>query len=516
MERSAKRRRWSSRVTVSSGDREVASSAAKPWREREIWLDKLPLDVCERIAQSVCKGQQNDSALFLAQTSASQRRAVLNVLDHRLEIEESYGGDLVRNNFRLHMWIDIFKDDVEKLKFDYYRELEPANFTLPLIALPKVRVVHIEDYPAHLSALVQSTSVTDVFIDVKGRTPPLLIFQALAKITLCKLELSCEVRLSGNNPCVFEDEDAFPDDAEQNALAICCPHLKALRVKCLCLKKVVHPIWGIVPTLRSLSEMAVSWCLMQAPIPDEAIRFLGTLESVKLDRVDLSLARQVGSSVTQLVFELDNLRNTLSDEEVAILAEFPRLQSVQCNLEAGAELALPDLADSLPLLRSLSLTWACKPRCACAVPRPQDFNPYGGCDVLPTAPPLLLLHAVELAPNLSELHLLEVRIELTELKLILRSVGPRLRRFSTTVEHQPESKIDRVDALIRAATRYNFELRQFGLNGLRHHSVYYIEEKLQVRDRARAMRILLRQLETRAPFLDPKPLLIFIDSMTYA
>lgn len=184
------------------------------------WLDRLPLEVSERIAQHACKGRRNVAARHLAQVSPSQRRAVLNVLGRRLLIPYSAGKRLAAESKE---WIDIFGNDLVEVDLEDFGDFEPAPLTLPLLSLPKVRIVWINDYPKHLAGVARSKSITEVSIFVEGRTPFVLLFKALSKVKLGKLYISCDAKATNNVvPCTFHDEKAFPPYANTNAIATWC------------------------------------------------------------------------------------------------------------------------------------------------------------------------------------------------------------------------------------------------------------------------------------------------------
>lgn len=69
-------------------------------------------------------------------------------------------------------------------------------------------------------------------------------------------------------------------------------------------------------------------------------------------------------------------------------------------------------------------------------------------EALHVASPGTLLKTVEITPCLEEPHLTVIRITLEELAAVLKCLGKRLRRFSTTISEQDENHVNALQAYV--------------------------------------------------------------------
>lgn len=482
-----------SRAPSPAGGDLSAHSGSTSRAPRELWLSRLPMEVCEQIAFRACRqaagkvqnvveyelepicseseleGLQNESALNLARVNPSMRRAVLTMLNHRLKLNVGFGHneDVIRRR-----WVALFGEDVAELDFREAEDYSDRSFgterdsdakdvadVAPLVSpildvpLPKLRVVDISDRPEHLAFLARASTVREVGVFCHGRLTGNDVFKALSKTRVETLRVFCNVE-ENSTRCPFKDGNAF--GAEKNALVAYCPHLRSVDVSCIWCRHDVHPIWRALKALKTLHELTIrnSMCVRQdgteweAHIPDEAFELLARLTSVKLrtNRFSIELVARIGAVVT----ELDNgYEHGYSSQKICAVGKCERLRKLCLEVTDGSEHVLPETIRKLPSLTGLFLAWSG------LFKRDQDEF-HAAC-------PGLLLITVKSAPQLTDLSLVGLRIELPEMEKILEHMGPRLRHFGTSVIGQDEAPLERMSALFQAAAIHNSELRTLEL-----------------------------------------------------
>lgn len=403
---SQKRRRLPSRAAFTPPG--AAASAKKRPRKarREIWLDKLPEEVCQRIATHVFHEVQGPDALALAKASSTLRKAVLAALRHRLTITETDGAGKDSESSK---WISVFAKDINELNVPLYftfKGYAPPKFVHRLLSLPTLRVADISDQSRQLKAVARSSSIQEISIAIQGQVPPTQIFEALSKLPLLKLKTQCQKTHAGFK-CPYHDK--IITGPGSTTIAVNCPMLISLEVNCHCARKGKHKIWNVLPSLSTLHEMTVYWYLVSVAIPKESLRFLSKLDSVRIfgERIrPHSLSSQIGSPVSEIYY-YSPLSSEQTAEQVADFRNYSRLKVLSLRLMEGAESALPELVKKLPDLTKLVLQWRGSARTA--------REPFAESGVIySTAAQGVLLRTVQSASKLSELHLYRIRIPLNE------------------------------------------------------------------------------------------------------
>lgn len=452
---SHKRRRLSSRAagTPSSGPGAAASTKKLPRKTmREIWLDKLPEEVCQRLAMHTFREVQGPDALALAKASPTLRKAVLAALRHRLTITES---ELVGRDSESSKWISVFAKDIIELNIPLYFSFKgyaPPKFVHRLLTLPTLRVADISDQSRQLKAVARSSSIQEISIAIRGQVPPTQIFEALAKLPLLKLKTKCQ-KTNARFKCPFQDKSITGPGSTM--IAVNCSVLTSLDVDCDCCRIREHGIWNVLPSLSALQEMTIYWYLVSVAIPKEALRFLSKLDSVRIlgeQRDPHLLSSQIGSPVSE-IYHYSPLNLERTAEQLAGLRTYSHLKVLSLRLKEGAETALPELVKQLPELTKLVVEWRISRLIG------QDA---GACSGLGYATPAqgIMLRTVQSANKLSELHFHKLRIPMNEVVGILQTMGRRLRVFATAIYDQREPPPERLELVLLTAAKLNSGLRE--------------------------------------------------------
>lgn len=446
---------------------------------RGIWLDKLPPEVCERLALHVCKVYQNKDGLALAKTSPTMRKAVIAARKHRVVIFDrrclsrfKYGprkGDWDYATTR--KWLSVMGDDLQEIAQRYLQVPEkriPYEFSLRVLALPNLRVAQICDHPKHLAAIGLSSSIRELRIDFRGHAPAMDVFAAMSKLPLEKLKTYCLMTTERglNFQCPFLDAEV----TRSNQISKCLPRIQSIEfMPGSCNSAEDRDVfWKNIASLKSLKEISFMWSLDAESLPAMALRVLSKLSSVHILNTlyPHDLAILIGSAVTGISFWKDAPRHLIQDggftaTHVHNMRKLPRLRKLYLTMTEGAEEELPGTVAKLPELTDLDLTWL-----------PSSNESRGRCpysNSLYVAPPAgLVLRTIQSAPLLTDLCLGKVRIALNELTMILRCVGPRLRFFQTSICDQDEVPFHRLESLLCTIGNYNKELGRFWVDDLVH------------------------------------------------
>lgn len=482
--------------------------------DRGIWLDKLPDEVCQRIAAHVCGCQQNPDILALAKTSSVLRKAALALLRNRLIIPDKKSVTefrLIMNHaeqrnqdvstlcglIRL-MGEDIFELD-QGLFCNPLRHAVPSSI-LPLFSLPYLRVVEIMDCPAQVAAVSRSSSIQELRLLLRHQMQPKQLFSAVAKLHLMKLKMMCMdacVGVCRKQLCPWQDPDVIGSDLQGFARFL--PHLTSIDVRCDCLTRDIHHhlgmsmFWKVLPSLKTLKEISFCWHLPEVAPPKETLQFLSSREVVRVvnTRDAYHLASLIGLPVVEISSQHSFLLAAITAKELLDLRNHPRLRVLGIRIDEGSEKALPEVVQGLPELRKLDLLWM--PGILL-----RDICRYTG-QCYATAMPGVMLRAVQVAPQLSSLCIVRVRIALTELLTIMKSIGLHLREFETSLGDQEEAPFERLEKLLLGAARYNTELRKFFIEDVGHEPGPILEWKWE----EQAQRVLARLwfLRRVAPYL---------------
>lgn len=457
--------------------RQKLASPRAPTRRRvatrccETWLDKLPEDVCVRLAAHVCHDDQDLDGLALAKTSPLLRRAVLTILDHSLIIwdKESFGKlaaapktgnwDTLTNR----KWMSVMGADVHKVFQPMLRTLlykRPPRYTLRLLSLPNLRMVDITDHPNYLSAVSRSSSIRELSIRWLGQVPLTKMLETFSKVQLTKLKTICPDPRdrSPTFQCPFSDPRLSNTDG--NGISTCLPGLKSVDIRCVCYSAIPQDgeimFWQFLASLKTVEEVSFVWVDSGDNIPQESYRFLSKRASVRIMESPFAneFASRIGSSVTAILNDHDILNAALTTTQVCGLPNLARLKKLSFKIREGAEKDLPDVVAKLPELNVLNLSWERN------VEGSRDRCRYTGSRFA-TALPGAMLRTVQVAPQLFEIGFVQVRIPLIEVVAILSSIRGQLRFFEFSMGDQEEPPLDRLEMVLLAAVQNNPELRYF-------------------------------------------------------
>lgn len=510
--RPTKRRRL-----TSSGSPVRRSARSK----RATWLDKLPEEVCERLAAHVCHRNQSLDGLALAKTSPALRRATIAALGHRLVIHDKRSlSDLFfapkKGNWdtaTTRKWISVMGEDLKEIDQQYLRTLgsrHPLRFTLSIFSLPNLRVAQITDHPAHLAAVAHSSSIQELSIAFRGYTSATEVFRTLSKLPLQKLKTGCP-EIADRRPnyqCPLQD----PEVTRLALISESLPRLDSIDVStCGCYNRSDDTVWRNLGSLNSLREVTFLWFDGADRFSQEVITFLSGLDSVRIICSPFAhdLAVLIGAAVTVISYPHGYISLLIQNggftaAHVRDLQNLPRLKNLSLHIIQGAEEELPEVVRKLPELTDLDLVFvqsALESRERCQ---------YSG-SLFATASPGTMLRTVQAAPHLSTLCVGQVRIRLVELDMILKSIGARLRSFETSICDQEESPFDRLEALVLTAAKYNVEVREFWVDDIGHRrGPTPLEEWKR---QAKQVLAGLRFLQKRAPYVRMRDMDVRIASM---
>lgn len=481
---------------------------------RRMWLDALPPDVLSRIALYVVSeatSRNNHSegtshwVLLLAETNEALHAAVLSAFSYTLKMDEC--------SEHPARWTSVFLPGVRVLIFGENRPHWQRLFAgvplhphpLALLKAPTLFRAEISCEQDVLHAVAGSTSVRELCVHIRTEGPHELLLDTLKTLRLDKLELRCQVEYKHRIRCPFNEMICRHPAAD--ALAVCCPGLQSLEIKC---HRRDHwnarigfkdPLWRVVPTLPALREVTVS-----SEVPDHALEMLRSIESVNITGTlsAFDLALKLGTAVTCLqTFKFLDLK------EVAALVRCPRVKGLAINLDEGAEAGFKEAMAAMTSLRSLKIRWA----------RPEVWAARGhkwNIGRFTTAGPGTLLHVVRSSPDLVKLQLDYVRISLKELTGMLRLMGRKLQHFGVSIFDQDEPPFERLESIIYALTKHNPELEFFHVEWSRGD---YEEMLRMVRSQAAKSKMSrdrigagLRRLKRRAPRVETNSLEVWIDS----
>lgn len=458
-----------------------------------MWLDLLPLDICERIAAHVSGGSQNREALFLAEASRRQRRAILRVLRFKFENSTEKGSEQLSLNAR---WANIFSSDTKAIKFPpeaFPIRYQDSSDSLALFKAPKLRTVSIWDDPIVLLAAGQSKSIRELEIYLTSYSPPNLIFETLSALKLTNLKIHCWEE-TPESLCLFKHMSS--SKSKQAMLANVCPGLTSLEINCDC-SADVDPLVNVLPTISSLREVKIRLA-RKSSMP-----YLRRFHSVKVfDLINCHQAVEMALLIGIPITEISSCAR-LDSDEICGLSCFPRLTVLRCTMGEEAEYALADIAWTLTSLRVLDLSWR----------TPLEITRRENATCLADIESGVLLDTVRALPNLMELHLTYLYISLSEIVAILKCLGSRLEKLGTDIWDQEKRPIERLECLLYCASKHNPSLRCLevvpaGLEYIGHGLREYEVERHGLRALAA-----LNRLRQNAPFFDPSPLDVILEAL---
>lgn len=417
-----------------------------------VWLDLLPLDVCERIAAHVSHGQQTESALALAQTSAHLGAAVVSSFSHNLRISSSPNRD------RTIPWLSL-APYCKSLRFTGMdtgtRRIGVATgsgkrrciSTLnDLIIGDNVETVDFWLTSYILLRLWGKKNVSKLIIRIFSGEDAEQLFLTLKTMDVKHLHVYCKTR--DPTHCPFSNKLHF--NKSRNALSESCPNLETLQLSCYCFSWTMssflsasdaHNVWSIFPQCKKLKSL-----VLPSYPPQDVLSEVCKVRNVKPFRDDLAfdLAMRLKSSIMEL--ECSKL---LSLAEINKLSVCTRLRSLDICIDQGTETALPTLIRQLPELRSLKVRMNIL-----------KYDVQSKGYVFNQVQSAAMLQTVLNAPKLDTLNMVNICISKTEIKQILIGMGTRLRDFMLVSGDEGEIALQMVEVLLYTAAQYNTDVRK--------------------------------------------------------
>lgn len=415
---------------------------------QRIWLDGLPEDIRENIAERVSSEREDQAALYLAQSSPIQRKAVLSVLRYSMTHDTLSKIDICDNTQVFYDWVSLFGQDLQHVMLPSL-SIDSSTFRR-MFSAPQLRSVEIFDHPDHLEA-VTKFSVHKVILVPIGLVKPSALLKALPKIKA--EQVSLELDVTTDSPNENRRWRALRAIVSTDVLSTCA-NLTSLELAGPpdLVKEAFDggPIWNTITKISSLCELTLREDFgLTDGISDDVIRFLSGLDSLSLNglagRKLCSLP--VESSLTQLHCFYCACRGLeSSSQDLLHLARYTRLKRLSIIICAGVEKELVETVRALPDLQRLDLS------------RFRDPNrPY----YAETAQLGEMLNAVRYAPNLKELCLGHASIPTSEIIAILEFTGTRLESFEVCLYDDEETPMERLIAVCQAASRCNTRLHTF-------------------------------------------------------
>lgn len=395
------------------------------------WLDALPDDVCYQIASHIAliKNEKCIPLQRLALVSEKQRRAVVACLDGIFV--DQYDAWLAP------IWRKTFID--AGVRYVVAGRRRASNGLIALLQERTLRRVMITDHPTLLHAVASSPSIVAMILILRYSRSPQLILDTFATLKLDNLFIICDSKPT-DGFCIASRVNLTPA-----LLAPRCPHLTHIEVYCKCnASPDFNSIYvSGIPSLRRAS-------VRKTP-PAHLIRHLSSFDSVKLSLSrpsldDILLARHFSTNLTALRLK----RTRLNAKQLRSFPAFPKLASLKVGVESGAEEELIEICRRSPLLTALRLEW-----------KSPDYDMNWERKYV-DAVKGTVLRIVKGAPALEHLSLYYVRISALEIQAILRSMGPRLSLFRTSMLLQEEDTLDRLLTIVETVIEHNHNIRELG------------------------------------------------------
>lgn len=135
-------------------------------KHRQVWLDKLPEETCEKIAMYVSNGRRTGSALSLAETSELQRQAVLASLSYELDLSYPATPKYVQPSTLPSRWAAVFTGHIRKIQTVSRPAHVHVNYFLELFQASTLRTAIVSDEPLELGVLSKSTSLRELSVSI--------------------------------------------------------------------------------------------------------------------------------------------------------------------------------------------------------------------------------------------------------------------------------------------------------------------------------------------------------------
>lgn len=338
--RSRKRQKDAEEECASRKDRRVCAPV--------LWLDKMPVEIRQRIAIFVSGGKLTDDGLNLARTSELQRHAVVTSMPRK-------------QNYVLEMsqlseaWAELLADHCRELTimilFPYNRKdsaHQKHALFLPLLRGARLEKVAIQGVKAFLDALIDAKGLRELCVIMRrcsrrrgqrlidrSRRSRLSLSTTLRRrgLSLSSLTLKCTERNDArSNPPSNDCPMSLCLGNGSRNLTSLCPALKELVLKCCHIPpSTVAFLICTLPLLESMGlESAGARSLSRViDLSEEDVVALRTLDRVSLENVagGVLVAARIGRPVVSVNYEHpDNLDAALD------LVNCPMVREVEVQM----------------------------------------------------------------------------------------------------------------------------------------------------------------------------------------
>lgn len=331
----------------------MITRSRKRMKRASLWLDKMPAEICEKIASLVRDGKYTDEALHLARTSDVQRRAVVASVPSSATFELS--------NVDLNdEWADMLDDHVREVIVhedpdDPNQRKRKHSAMLRLLQAPAVTRTEIPGINAFVIALRQAKSLTSLMVHVRRSSHRSLLCTLKQKgQSLCKLELLCHEcsRFVHDSRCLAK----LFKKGGWGKLANLCPSVKEVSIDCG--KLPPSTISTVVNGLPQLTAARVSSSgICNVSLSERDILALRRLDSVDLQNISGGIREvvRVGTSVIRVA-----LVEAVTSNVVRELVQCTRVRSFAARMGVEEMKTLTDIVRHLPSLTELRVLLGCR------------------------------------------------------------------------------------------------------------------------------------------------------------
>lgn len=319
-----------------------------------LWLDRLPTEVREKIANLISHGGIcNDDALNLAHSSDLLRVAVL------ASFSSSARYDLYRLNLT-EAWTDLLAHHIHEVTVwpphanGFIVTSLHRSLIVRMLQAPQLIRAEIPGINAFLIALRSTKALTSLQVTARvGCQPTLRLTLKQLGPLLSKLALAC-------NHCGTSSEHELKPDpclanmfkqAGWSALTGLCPNLKHLSLECgSMLPSTISTLINGLPFLTSAEFSSSTYC--QLLLSENDVIALRRLDSVSLGDVSGGICEiaRVGTPVVQV-----RDFSEVTPDSVKELAHCPRVKSIRARVAVEGIKTLTDVVRHLPRLSELHL-----------------------------------------------------------------------------------------------------------------------------------------------------------------
>lgn len=432
--------------------------------KRKLWLDALPSEVHHRIVSHLAPVPGDPESyypyLHLAETSRSLHAVILVALSFKLRI--------TRRLEHIDRWATLLTPSLRQLEISVSPKGHHSP-TIQLVKAPLLSHLTMVARPDLLRALEKAPEVRVLSLTVYNRLYMKHVFKCLKTLNkLTELVVQLKGRRNDGVGCCL-----LPQGEDHQDMALCCPHVSKLDVKCRCYNSERCMAWRFAYALPGIRELT----LRQGTVP----WFLDyDFDEGMYDNSILLLPR-FRHPVNKLAveFTLEGVTYHASFEDSCVV-QAP--ETFAMTLQTGAKLIFPC---SPSTLNSFEVRWPSKIWLGeYMYPKEHHEHEHGS-----------LLRSIQEMPVLSVLSLNEVRIQLHELASILAHLGTRLLGFGATIEGQSEEPDERLKALMEIVGTHNTSLEVLSLD-------FHLVTKYRQHSGINSSEMIHREGDVRAAYRD--------------